>query len=186
MGRKRSGSVAIVLGAFLIMAMGTPAAAATIVGSHGSYGGFGFLPAEDEENPAGRCGYSDVKPDGWAHLEWMRVIGPWATARDNTAGRDKQRVSWVLKIQRPSGKTVAKSTVQSMTAYDDQPADFTAKKVSFNARADREYRAVAEIKWWRNGSIEGWVWLRADIYSVKWTVGSPDYLFQFACTGVAD
>jgi hypothetical protein len=42
------------------------------------------------------------------------------------------------------------------------------------------------IRWFRGGSVVGMVKLRLEHYSVKWTVGTPDYQFVDACDGASD
>lgn len=48
------------------------------------------------------------------------------------------------------------------------------------------FRTIGIINWLRNGISEAFVKLRLEYYGVRWTVGSPDYVFSDACTGVAD
>lgn len=186
----RSAVLATALGMVLLLSVGAPASAFQIMDSSGPYGDFGYLPADDSASPAGKCGYSDVLADNYAHLRWVKVRGPEALARDVTPGRDQQKTSWQLRVQRQQGggawKTVAKSAVQSRTAYDDQSAAFDPIKVYVKGSADQLWRGIVLIKWWRNGAVEAWVKLRIEYYGVKWTVGTPDYVFTDACTGVAD
>ena len=96
----------------------------------------------------------------------------------------------IYRVQRDGGsgwKTVA-STSQTKTAYDNQPADFTAKKVYYNGVDGDLLRGVVVIQWLRGGSPEASVKLRLEHYSVKWpiTVGQPDYQYVDACDGAAD
>ena len=174
----------------VLLAMAGPASAMVIIDSHGQTGDWGFLPSDDSSSPAGKCGYSDRLADTYAHLRWIKVRGPEVAARDITGGRDHQMVSWQVKIQRqaPGGawKTIKSSPVHSATAYDDQSPDFSPIKVSVDGKTYQLWRAVIIVKWWRNGSVEGWVKARIEFYSVKWTVGDPAYVFTDGCTGIAD
>lgn len=186
----RSAVVAATLGVVLLLGVAAPASAFQVISSSGPYGDFGWLPADDVTSPAAKCGYSGVLADNFAHLRWVKVRGPKAAARDVTAGRDQQTLSWQLTIQRQRNgglwKTVKSSAPQFRTGWDDKSAAFDPMKVYVNGSADQLWRALVVIKWWRNGAVEAWVKVRVEFYGVKWTVGTPDYVFTDACTGVAD
>ncbi|HYI22241.1 MAG TPA: hypothetical protein VEX62_06355, partial [Candidatus Limnocylindrales bacterium] len=78
------------------------------------------------------------------------------------------------------------TSTQTKSAHETDPADFVDRKLYYSARAGDLLRGTVEIKWLRSGSVEGKVKLRIEFYSVKWTVGAPDYVFEDACTGVSD
>jgi hypothetical protein len=59
-------------------------------------------------------------------------------------------------------------------------------KVPFTGNGKNVYRAIAKLQWIRNGNVTGTVKLRMEFYSVKWTVGTPDFVFEDYCTGPAD
>jgi len=42
------------------------------------------------------------------------------------------------------------------------------------------------LRWMRGGSVEGTMKLVTEFYGVKWTVGSPDYVYTDWCDGRAD
>lgn len=143
--------------------------------------------------PGGRCGYSAENAAGYARLRWIRVKAPQVFAADrNSEIRDSRIVGWSFKIQRmrPGGSwvNVASSTQQEARAYEDQAAALSAKKVYYSATSDGSlYRAVATIKWFRpNGTVQALVKFRVDYYGVKWTVGTPDYVYAGACDAAAD
>lgn len=183
-------AIAALMSLTVLLAMAGPAAAFDVISSSGHTGDYGYLPSDDSSHPPGKCGYGAVQADGLAHLRWIKVIGPKIAARDVTGGRDHQQASWQLKIQRSvhggPWKTVAHSGIQTKTTYDDVSADYTPMKVSVNGKIDQIYRAIVILRWMRNGNVEGTVKLHPTNYGVKWTVGSPNYVFTDACGAVAD
>ena len=188
MKRTRLTTIAALLSLMSLLVAAGPASA-EIIDSHGMTGDWGYLPADDESSPAGKCGYSDRLADSYAHLRWIKVRAPRVAARDITGGQDHQQVSWQVIVQRSSASgwtTVKKSSAHSFTAYDDSSSAHSPIKVKFKATTDQSWRALILIKWLRNGSAEGWVKARIEFYGVKWTVGTPDYVFTDSCTGRAD
>ena len=126
-----------------------------------------------------------------AYLRWIKVWHFLAAARDLTVNRDSQLVSSQIVIQRSVGggawKTVARSVVQKLTAYDDQSPNFSDPKLMVNGTsANQQFRAVVTLKWWRKGAVEGVAKMRLTYHSVKWSVGSPDFVYHDACSGAAD
>lgn len=118
----------------------------------------------------------------------MKFFKPDVYARDTGAATQQQIVSVIYRLQRNTGsgwKTVASST-QTKSASETDPADFVHRKLYYNARAGELLRGTMEIKWLRAGTVEGKVKLRLEYYSVKWTVGTPDYIFEDACDGASD
>lgn len=182
-------AVPLVLSTWLAVA--GPASAVVVIAHHGQTGDWGYSPADDASSPAAKCGYSSRLADSYAHLRWVKVRGPLIAARDTTASRDHQTVSWQVKAQRQvnggAWKTVASSAVHSGTAYDNTPASFSPIKLSVSGTATNQlWRALIVLKWYRNGGVEGWTKAGIEYYGVKWTVGTPDYVFTDACTGVSD
>lgn len=55
-----------------------------------------------------------------------------------------------------------------------------------NGAADQGFRAMAVLRWMRNGSVNGLLKANIYFYSAKWTVGDPGYQFEDTCWGVAD
>jgi hypothetical protein len=180
--------LAVTLSTVAVLALAGPAAATTT--THGKFGDFGYLPADSQSNPAGKCGYSEPLSDSYAHLRFIKVRPPEAIARNTTGGRDQQKVTFQVRIQRQGSggdwSTIKTSAAQSRTAYDDQSANFDPIKVMVNGTNSQLWRAQVILKWWRNGSVEGWGKFPLEWYGVKWTVGTPDYRFDGACTGIAD
>lgn len=183
-------SLIIAVGALMALTAAGPASAYTVVKDEGSRGEFWFN--ETETTPLARCGYSDPNAAGDARFRWMRVLAPGIFAADRTTERDSRIVGWFFKLQRmmPTGpwQTIARSPEQKARAYDDAAAVLTAKKVYFKGKIDGSlFRAVVVMKWYKpNGSVAGKVVLRPSYYSVKWTVGTPDYVYIDACDSSAD
>lgn len=188
LNRTRTLSVALSLGLMAAMSLSGPAAAAQIA-SHGLTGDYGTI--DNSSQPGGKCGYSPANASGYAFLRWIKVNPPLVAARNLTGAREHQQVRFQFKIQRSNNggpwKNVASSPVQTKTAYDDTSAPFTAMKAYYNGTSPTEdFRALLKISWLRNGSTEGWVKTTTENYSVKWTVGSPDFVFTEPCSGRAD
>jgi len=183
----RSFLVAATLSSAILVGLAAPAAAVKIVATYGSFGDYGFTPADAASTPAGKCGYSGVLADNYAHLRWIRVRPPSAVSQP---GRDQQRVSWQVVVQRERNtggwKTVAKSGNQYRTAYSGVSADFDPIKVYYKGSLGQKLRALAVIKWWRKGEVQAWVKMWIEYYGVKWTVGTPDFVYNDSCDGAAD
>src|SRR4051812_18797083 len=153
-------SFALALGAVLVLAFSGPVAAYYVLSDTGTHG---YYKLEDDSGrPGGKCGYSAADAHGIAYFRWMKVMTPEIWARDITAGRDAQKVSWKFKLQRSVGsesgpwRTVATSPTETVTAHDDTPASLTVRKASFNGTDYNQYfRAVVTIKWLRHGAVEG-------------------------------
>jgi hypothetical protein len=191
MKKTRATTLAVVVGALLAVGASGPVSAHVIITQSGVTGDWGWLPADDPSSPGARCGYTAPQGDGYAHLRWIRVRPPEIAARNVTGGVDSQKASWQVVVQRKIGagawRKVAQSPVQTKTTWDNQSADYTGMKVYFaSGQANQQFRAVAFLRWMRNGAVEGSVKARMEHYGVKWTVGTPDYVFADACTGVAD
>ena len=186
MFRRRLG-LGLLVGMLIALSAAAPASAADVIDSDGMWGT--YTVDDSGADPGAKCGYGPENASGYAFFKWMKAYAPQVYARDTTGGRDHQKVRWIFKLQRSvqggAFKTVV-SAEQTATAYDDTPAGFTPLKLYKNGRDGDVMRAILLIKWMRNGSVEGWVKLRIGYYSVKWTVGSPDYVFDDACTGRAD
>jgi hypothetical protein len=75
---------------------------------------------------------------------------------------------------------------ETRTASGGNSAAYDALKVSLTSKPSNVYRAVSTLQWIRNGSVTGLVKFRMEYYSVKWTVGQSDFVFQNYCTGAAD
>jgi hypothetical protein len=58
--------------------------------------------------------------------------------------------------------------------------------VYVNGADNQEFRAMAVLRWMRNGSVNGLLKANIYYYGVKWTVGDPSYQFEDTCWGVAD
>jgi len=178
------------MGVVLALMFNTTAQASELLLLTGDTGDFGTH--DSNADPGAKCGYSAADNQGFAYLRWIKVFPVFAGARDINGGvQDHQKVSWRVLIQRsgaPGGpwKTVARSTAQTRTAYDDVSAVYSPMKVYVSGKAGKYYRALSTLMWLRGGSVEGKAKLRMEYYSVKWTVGTPDYVFMDSCTGQAD
>lgn len=183
------------IGPAVVLAMGlslaAPAAAYEIVYDDGPRGDFMLVDTADM--PGGRCGYSAENSAGIARFRWLRVKAPDVYAADRNADqRDSRIVGWSFRIQRlqPGGSwtKVAASSEQRARAYEDAAANLDPKKVYFHGTNDgSQYRALVTIKWYKpNGSVEAKVKLLVSHYGVKWTVGTPDYVYSGACAAAAD
>lgn len=183
-------AMAFLLGLILVTATVSVASAAVVSSDKGVKGPY-VVPDEvtpETSYPGARCGYSGETDSGDAFLRWMKFRKPDVYARDVTGEPDRQKVTLIYRLQRSTGsgwRTVASSS-QTKTAWDTDPADFRAKKLDYNGQAGELLRGVVHIKWLRGGSVEGAVKLALEYYSVKWTVGTDDYIFEGACTGAAD
>jgi len=168
----------------------TPASAFLIASESGLTGDHGWSPPDEEPTPAGRCGYSAENSNGFAFLRWIKLRAPNIAARDVTGARDSQKASWQVVVQRKIGtgpwRKVAASSRQTRTTWDDQSADYDPIKVSVNGQANQVFRAIVYLRWMRGGSVEGTMKLVTEFYGVKWTVGSPDYVYTDWCDGRAD
>ena len=150
---------------------------------------WGYMPADETDSPAGKCGYSAAHNDGFAYLRWIKVRAPVVAARNVSANDDQQKVSWQVIVQRSTAsgwKTIKKSTTRTFTAYEFVPVNHDPIKVSFTATDDHNWRALIKIRWLRHGSVEGWVKASITYYGVKWTVGDPGYVWSDSCGGKAD
>lgn len=190
MRAKRPAVVAALLGLLIVLTVAAPASAFEIITESGQHGDFGF-PHDDLSQPGARCGYSAPNSSGAAQLVFIKVAPPLIGARDVTAGRDEQNASWQVRIEgKPvnagTWRTVAHSAPQTRTTFDDASASYAPIKLSIHGTQGNIYRALAVFKWLRNGAVEGKVKVRMEYYAVKWTVGSPDYVFTNACDGSAD
>jgi len=168
----------------------TPASAFLIASESGLRGDHGWSPPDEAATPAGRCGYSAENSVGQAFLRWIKLRPPSIAARDVTGARDSQKASWQVVIERKIGtgpwRKVAASGRQTRTTWDDQSADYDPIKVYVNGQANQVFRAVVFLRWMRGGSIEGSMKLVTEFYGVKWTVGSPDYVYADWCDGRSD
>jgi hypothetical protein len=193
MKRTRLSAIAAVLSLAALLAMAGPASAWVVVKQSGMTGDYGsqISHTDQDTSPGARCGYSAPDSGGWAYLRWIKVYHYLVAARDITADRDSQIVSFQALVQRQTNggtwKTVARSAVQKMTSHDDQGPTFNDPKLMVHGTsANQHFRALVILKWWRNGGVEGSIKIRLQYYGVKWTVGNSDYVWTNACDGAAD
>lgn len=180
-------SIAAALGMVLAIGFSLPVSAEVIVSSNGNHGEAHFF--DSEGFPGGTCGYGAANTAGFAHFKWMKLLGPSVKAYDRTVGVDHQQVVWKFMLQRKKPGhpyTTVGSATQTKTAYDNSFTNFGTLKVYANGVAGDLFRAISFVKWIRNNSTDGSVKARIQFYGVKWTVGSPDFVFTDACTGQAD
>jgi hypothetical protein len=189
MKRTRLATIVALLSLIALLSAAGPASAQDTIASHGLTADWGYMPSDDAEHPAGRCGYSAAHDDGFAYLRWIKVRAPVVAARDVSPDDDQQKVSWQVIIQRSTAtawKTIKRSTARVFTAYEFVPVTHDPIKVYFTATNDQNWRALIRINWLRNGSVEGWVKASITYYGVKWTVGDPAFVFTNSCEGRAD
>jgi hypothetical protein len=189
MKRTRLAALAVFMSLVAVASIAAPVSAQEVIASQGKTGDWGYSPADDDSTPGAKCGYSAPHEDGFAYLRWIKVRGPVVVARDITGGADHQQVSWQVIVQRSSSsgwKTIKKSSLHQFTADDGGTAAPGPIKVYVKATNDQDWRAVIKINWIRNGATEGWVKASMTYYGVKWTVGSPDFVYTNACDGRAD
>ena len=189
----RVATIAVLMSVTALLAMAGPAAAFQIVKQSGPHGDFGsqVSHSDSSSSPGARCGYSAADQNGNAFLRWIKVYHFLAGARDITSGRDSQQISFQAFVQRQvnggAWKTVGKSAVQKATGYDDQSASFSDAKIYVHGTSgSQSFRALLTLKWWRNGAVEGSVKVRLQYYSVKWTVGDPNFVYTGSCLGESD
>jgi len=175
----------------LVLAVSGTASAEVVMKNKTPHGA--YYVVDFETQGGGQCGYGAPNSSGWAYLKWMWFLKPEVYARNVSAGQDHQTVKLTYSLQhRVAGSQTKWTTVatkqQTQTAWDDTRAAFVSQKVYAPATSTQVWRGVVNIKWMRNGSIEGQVTYRLEWYSVKWdpSVGSPDYMFNTWCTGKAD
>ncbi|MEO7117692.1 MAG: hypothetical protein ABIZ34_01840 [Candidatus Limnocylindrales bacterium] len=166
-----------------------PAMAYDVITATGVTGDYSVIDAV--EDPVGRCAFGPPDSGGEAKFVWMRVEPPSAYARDISPGRDHQQVSWRLRLQIGTSSSGPWSTVGSSAwaqarAYEDAPAPLPAAKVFDSSGGTKYYRGVMQIRWHRYGMVEGSTSLWLTFFSAKWTVGSPDSVFEYVCPNRAD
>jgi len=155
-------------------------------GQHGTY-----YVVDFDTQPGGRCGYGPENSAGFAYVKWMWFLKPEVYARNTTSGQDHQKVQLTYVVQhRVKGSqtkwTTVGKAIQTKTAWDDTRAAFTSQKVYASGQSDQVWRGVVNLKWLRNGSVEGQVTYALEWYTVKWTVGDPNYVYNPWCEGKAD
>ena len=177
------------MAALLVISISGVASAAVVIRNTGSHGA--YYVVDYDTQPGGRCGYGAENSAGQAYVKWIWFRKPEVYARDINANRNQQQVKLTYSLQhRVAGsmtkwKTVATKT-QTNTAWDDTRAAFASQKVYAPNTSTQVWRGVVNLKWMRNGSVEGQVTYRIEWYSVMWTVGDPNYVYQNWCDGRAD
>lgn len=186
MNRIRTFSLALSLGLMLTLALGSTASAAVLIKDSGTHGDFGTIDYDDT-HAGSRCGYSAPNSSGTAFLRWIKVFPVFA---GTSSGVSSQPIKWIVTIQKSADGGASWQQVtaasQTRTASGGNSAVYDPMKLSFTGRAGKLYRAISTLKWIRNGNVTGVVKLRMEYYSVKWTVGSPSYVYHGACDGAAD
>ena len=191
MKRFKGLGIAISTALVLTVALGSPASAFSLIKLTGNHGDFGTKPASaDSQNlPGAKCGYS-APVAGVAHLAWIKVYGWKAIAFDRTGATDSQPITFKVTVQRSkNGGATWKnlgSASQTRTTTDAKAASFASLTVNTSGKLGETYRAMVTLTWLHNGSAEGTAKALMEFYSVKWTVGSPSFVYQDACDGAAD
>lgn len=179
----------MLLGALLTLAIAGPTSAFTILRDTGPNGT--YYVVDYDTSPGAQCGYGRENGAGQAYVDWIWFLKPEVYARNKTAGRDQQRVKLTYSVQhRRAGSMTRWKTVgtfsQTKTAWDDTRADFRSKRVYASETSTQVWRGVVNLKWMRDGAVEGEVTYTIDWYAVSWTVGANDYVFNPWCDGRAD
>jgi hypothetical protein len=179
----------VVMAVLLAISVSGVASAAVVIKDSGSHGV--YYVVDYDTQPGGRCGYGPENSAGQAYVKWIWFLKPEVYARDTTPAQDHQKVKLSYMVQHrvvgsmTKWKTVATGQ-QTKTAWDDTRAAFTSQKVYAPSTSTEVWRGLVNLKWLHNGSVVGQVTYRIEWYSVKWTVGNPDYVYQTWCDGRAD
>ncbi len=154
---RRSVSVLRALGltatALLLAASGGVVRADTQLGSSGRTGPHAL---RDREALTGAtCHYA--LPAG--NLTTITVRPPRIRARDVTAWRDHQQVSWSIRVDywdvNDFWARASVSPAWSGTAWDDRTAAFAARTIDAPTGLGGTYRVVVVMRWLRAGHVEG-------------------------------
>ena len=192
MKRFTSLGIATSLAMVLALLFSTPAAAFELIQLSGNYGDFGtkIATSDGPDTPGAKCGYSAKDAMNVAHLAWMKVYPFKAVGYDRTGSTDSQKIQFKVTVQRSqndgaSWKNVG-SVAQTRTTTDAKSAKFTSLTVNVSGKAGQIFRAITTLTWLYQGHVDGIAKARMEYYGVKWTVGSPDFVYHDACDGAAD
>lgn len=173
----------VAVGALVIAGISVSAAptlADTPFGHSGSYGRHQLV--DTEEYPGVNCRY-----DARFVLNGVTARAPIVFARDRTTGRDRQLVSWRIRVQRAGNSsstwtTLFSGPVQRAYAYDDVNAAFTSSTVSFSANSSFRYRILVAMFWYAPGTttVQGTATHVDDWYRLP---AAPSYGPGGACSG---
>jgi len=164
-----------------------PAAAATAVGSSGTFGVAyiaDFLVGKQGAN----CDYTTHGSSGAHPLKDISVRGPQITAENTGSGTQHQWVGWKYKIQRtPTSTTnfhtVYTSSVVKEMATDHTPATFSRRTWTAPSNVTTgNYRVQVTLIWYKHGSntdVQGKQVANIDYYKVAG--GGPDTVRQTDC-----
>jgi len=150
-GGRVAALVAIVV--LLLGSGGGTASADTVLGGHGLRGPHALR--DSAQRPGALCTYGESS----SLLRTILVRAPRIRARDVTAARDHQRVSWTVTIQYWDvngywGQGVSAGP-WTATAWDDRVAAFGARTVAAPIGLGGLYRVVVTMRWFRGGAVEG-------------------------------
>ena len=181
-------AVAVLLAMILVLSLGSTASAHVVMNSSGQRGT--YYVVDYDTQPGGRCGYG---PSGapTQYVKWIWFLKPEVYARDINASRNQQKVklTYILQHRKVGSmtkwRTVA-SKSQTKTAWDDTRAAFNSARVYSPENSHEVWRGLVNLKWMRNGAVEGQVTYRIEWYSVMWEVGDPNYVYNPWCEGSAD
>ena len=157
MGRDgRHGSVLRLAGslgaaALLVLASSGRATADTQLSTRGLTGPHALRDGSGA--PGATCTYAG------GHLDTIKVRPPRVRARDVSGTRDHQSVRWAIRIDywdvNLFWSTAEAFPPSTATAWDDQPAAFSAKTIDAPTGFGGEYRVVVVMTWLRGGLVEG-------------------------------
>ena len=92
-------------------------------------------------------------------LDTLRVRPPKVRARNVSASRDRQTVSWAIRVDywdvNEFWATASTAGPWKATAWDDQVAAFSARTIDAPIGMGGRYRVVVVIRWYRGGALEG-------------------------------
>lgn len=170
---RRAMGLGALVAVLLLAAVPLSATADTSLQEHGWTGDHWLV--DTQASPGAWCGY--VWDDEYPLLYLVRVEPPVVFARDRTATRDHQRVSWrVVLTAYLAGEgtsVVAVSPYRLATAWDDTPAALSRIIVRYpfpGFETDPMIRAWVDIRWHAPGDpshIKGWSRHRVDTYQVN-------------------
>ena len=177
--------IAISGAVLLALALGSSAAAATLIKESGVHGDWGTRSSTD--GPEANCNYTS---SGTASSS-LTSIKVFPVLANHSPRLLQQKVSWTVSIQKHpfSGggtwKTIATSSAQTANTRSQVSSPFsTAITVSFSGKLDWKYRAVSTVNWLINGSSTGMVKFSMDTYGLKFGSTPVTIIADHSCGGV--
>ena len=182
MKRIRTLTFAVSVALLLAAAIGSPAYAFTTLKQSGSMGDWGTRSSVD--GPEAKCGYSTTSTVGVFQLRWIKV---YPVLAGPASGRNSQKISWTVSIQRSldngsTWKTLKTAKTQTGTATQSKSVKYKTVTVNLKGK-NLAYRAVSTLKWLTNGSASGLVTIAMSTYGSKFGTHSSTLEFSDYCSG---